>query len=175
MNCSSEIQDFCGVPFHLKHHKGGDRKIKKSETDTYIWNPFVNLYTRSWKYPILLAWEPQLVRSLPWSRAGGRFITRVLSTRPSLFSKHNRLRKLAWYKEQEHHDFKSASCPLHVDEKNKALIAWCGKILALPSPLIGMGSQRTAIQMCLAAVGAHKLYQLQQRQWTPSATQLLTG
>lgn len=129
------------VPSHLRHHQGRDKKMEKSETVTYIWNPFVILYTRSWKYPILLAQEPQLDKSLPWSRAEGRFVIGVLSTRPSLFSKHKRLKKLAWYKEQDHCDFKFTSCPPTVDKKNKALIAWCGKILALHSPLIGRGSQ----------------------------------
>lgn len=129
------------VPSHLRHHQGGDRKMKKSEIGTCIWNSFVNPYTRSWKYPILLAWEPQLVRSLPWSTAGGRFVIGVLNTRLPLFSKHKRLKKLAWYKEQEHCDFKFTSCAPHVDRKNEALIAWCGKILALHFPLIGKGSQ----------------------------------
>lgn len=129
------------VPSHMRHHQGRERKMKKYEIGIYIWNPFVNLYTRSWKYPVLLAQEPQLDRSLPWSRAGGRFVIEVLSTRPSLFSKHKRLKNLAWYKEQEHCDFKFTSCPPNVDKKNKTFIAWCGKTLALHSPLIGRGSQ----------------------------------
>lgn len=130
------------VPSHLRHHQGGDRKMKKSEIGTCIWNCFANPYTRCWKYPILLAWEPQLVRSLPWSTAGGRFIIRVLSTRPSLFSKHKRLKK-KWLNIKSKSTVTSnvTSCAPHVNRKNEALIAWCGKTLALHPCLIEKRSQ----------------------------------
>lgn len=161
-----------GVPSHLRHHQGGDRKMKKSEIGTYIWNSFVNPYTRSWKYPIYLHESPSLSEACPEAQQEADLSSE--SWAPDFFSFLNTRGKKTWLDTKSKSTMTSQlSSPCRQEERSPHCLMWEN---TGPAPPLWLGREaRTAIQMCLAAVGAHKQYQLQQRQWTSSATRLPTG